>query len=303
MKRSAKKAIIISLCLMAAGILICAGVFFFSGFDFMKFDNSVYITNTHEISQEIRSININTDIADINILSTPDNSVKLTCYEDESKPHTITAENGLLTIKSAKKHWYDHIKLFSFRTPELTLYLPQDMYDSFIVNTNTGDISTENISATQMELESDTGHIDLQNTDYAELITAESDTGHISISNSNCNKLTAATDTGHVNLANVKAMDIEAETDTGDVCLQNTTSEGNISTEASTGDIIFENSDGRNIYAENSTGDIKGTILTSKTFTAHSSTGKVSVPNSQGTGIFEAETSTGDITISYSITQ
>ncbi|MBQ3486933.1 MAG: AbgT family transporter, partial [Clostridia bacterium] len=45
---------------------------------------------------------------------------------------------------------------------------------------------------------------------------------------------------------------------------------------------------------------ILGTILTDKVFSAHSSTGKVSVPATAAGGRCEAETSTGDIRLSIS---
>ncbi len=303
MKKSKKITITIALCFIFAGVLICAGVFIASNFNFERFDSSVYITNDYKLNEKINNININCDTAGINILISEDNTCKITCYENEKLPHTVMLEDGTLTITKAQKHWYDYIKMFSFRSPKITLYLPDEMFDSLIVNTDTGYVNTESISATTMELKTSTGHINLQSTAYAEYIDVKASTGKVNISNTNCNKLKSETSTGDIALMNINAIEVEAKANTGDIRLQSTIAEGNISAKASTGDIIFEDSDGKNIFAKTSTGHITGTILTSKNFTANSSTGKVSVPNTQGTGIFEASASTGDIIISYSLTQ
>ena len=69
---------------------------------------------------------------------------------------------------------------------------------------------------------------------------------------------------------------------------------------SSTGDIRLTDVDGANLILSASTGDITGTIRTDKVFTAHASTGKVSVPGTTTGGRCEAETSTGDIRLSIS---
>ena len=87
---------------------------------------------------------------------------------------------------------------------------------------------------------------------------------------------------------------------TGEVILTDLVCSGDLRVESSTGDIRLTDVDGANLYLSASTGDIEGTILTDKVFSAHSSTGKVSVPAAAAGGRCEAETSTGDIRLSIS---
>lgn len=299
MKKAKSTLIIVAVCLMVTGLLICAGLMFALNFDFTRLDNTVYVTHSKEFTDEILGINVDTDIADIYLVPSKENAVKVVCTEKENSPHNITLANGTLKIKNAEKHWYEYISAFSFNKSKITIHLPETLYTSLDLNTNTGSINIEGISATQMNVETDTGHISLNSIGWSESVSLEADTGHINVSDTRCNKMNAQTDTGSVTLSDVKYYDLICESDTGDITLTNVISEGNINTETDTGDIIFDNSDAVNIYAKSSTGDISGTIVYVKTFSAHSSTGKVDVPNTTGTGVFEAKTSTGDIKISY----
>ncbi len=299
MKKSKSTLIIVAVCLMAAGLLICVGLMLVLEFDFTRLDNTVYVTHSREFTGEILGISVDTDVANISLVPSAENSVKVVCTEKENSPHNITLENGTLRIKNADKHWYEYISAFNFNKSEITLHLPETLYTSLDLNTNTGSIDIEGISAEQMNAETDTGHIILSTIGWSENVNLEADTGHINVSDTRCNKMNAKTDTGHVTLSEVKYHDLICESDTGDITLTNVISEGNINAETDTGDIIFDNSDAVNIYTKSSTGDISGTIIYVKTFSAHSSTGKVDVPNTTGTGVFEAKTSTGDIKISY----
>ena len=64
----------------------------------------------------------------------------------------------------------------------------------------------------------------------------------------------------------------------------------------STGNINFDSSDASYIEAYTSVGNITGNLLTGKTFTATSDTGKVNVPSTTGNPCI-LKTSTGNIKI------
>ena len=68
-----------------------------------------------------------------------------------------------------------------------------------------------------------------------------------------------------------------------------------ISAERSTGNVNFENSDAAGICVKTSTGDVTGTLLTEKVFTAETSAGSISVPDTKTGGKCEITTSTGNI--------
>ncbi len=300
MKKCTKVAIITALSLIIAGILIFTATMFTLGFDFSKLDNSKYTTNTYEYSDLIRSIYIDVDTTDVTILPASDNVLKVVCFEKEDAPHSVTIVNNALKINNQEKKWYEYISVANIERAKITLYVPDANYSTLSVETDTGDITINDIT-------------------FSDEISAECHTGEIYISNPKTNKLSAEATTGHITIENVtptviiennndeystlisiNPMNIDAETSTGDITFRNVRTGGNITAEASTGDIKFEKSDAENIHTETSTGDITGFIISEKTFKAHSSTGKVNVPETTGDGVFEAETSTGDINITYS---
>lgn len=298
MKKSKKVAIIIAVCLICVGLIISLGVVIATGFNFMMLDSSVYVTNTHEITESISNIQVNTNTTDIKLLSHQEEDIKVVCFEREDKPHNITVENGTLKISNSKTPWYKNIS-FSFRSAEVTVYLPQTLLSNISIDTDTGYIEADGIYASSMNFETDTGYISLNGINESDTLSAHSDTGSVSISDATCDEITAETDTGSVTISAVYCSNLEAESDTGRVTIANTISENKINAETDTGDVIFDHSDAKSIYAKSSTGDIEGTVLTQKTFTARSSTGRVNVPNTSGSETFEAKTSTGDINISY----
>ena len=72
---------------------------------------------------------------------------------------------------------------------------------------------------------------------------------------------------------------------------------GRIDLERSTGEVFFDGCDASEIKVKTSTGDVTGTLLSSKVFITHSSTGRIAVPDSITGGRCEITTSTGAIEI------
>lgn len=299
MKKCTKTALITAISLIVAGILIFTAAMFTMDFDFSRLDNSKYTTKTYEYSDLIRSIYIDVDTTDVTILPTSDNKLKVVCLEKEDSPHSVTIVNNALKINNQEKKWYEYISIVNIERAKITLYVPDANYSTLSVETDTGDITVNDITfSDEISAECNTGDIYISNPKTNKLST-EATTGHITIENVTPTVITENNNDEDSMLISINPMNIEAETSTGDITFRNVRTGGNITAEASTGDIIFEKSDAENIHTETSTGDITGFIISEKTFRAHSSTGKVNVPETIGDGVFEAETSTGNIDIKY----
>jgi len=278
MKKSKNLLTVIALCLIGTGLLTCTGVMAVLGFDFTRLDNSVYVESTYEFSQKITDIVIDISTSDIKILPSADSKAKVICYEDEDDKHVTSVQNGTLTITKAKKEWYEYLKLgFNFRSPDITIYLPQSNYDSIKIDNSTGDTFIDSINAKNINIECSTGDITLNNLEVFGINLEAS--------------------TGDIELNNLTAHNMDMEVSTGDMDINHTTCSGSMELEASTGDITFNYSDAKAITAETSTGHITGTLLTAKSFFADTSTGDIDVPRTTGDRC-ELETSTGNIRIS-----
>lgn len=276
MNKSRKILTTVALCLIVAGLLTCTGVMAFLGFDFTKLDNSVYTENSYEFSDAIKDISIDAGTADIKILPSNSNSTKVVCFEDETDKHSISLHNGKLTITKNAKEWYEYISGFSFRSPDITLYLPQGTYDSANITVSTGDIALNDINVANIDIDSSTGNVTLTDTESY--------------------KVNIESSAGDIEFNNVTAHSADIEVSTGHVDINHTILSGDIEIETSTGDITFNLSDANSISAETSTGHITGTLLTAKSFFTDTSTGDVDVPRTTGSRC-ELETSTGDIKI------
>ena len=155
------------------------------------------------------------------------------------------------------------------------------------------------LSNTSLQVELNTGDLAVSDLDI-ETVLVDLNTGRAEISGVKMKSIVAHSDTGDLLLSDLTPVLAELSVNTGDIRLTNVVCSGDLRCESSTGDIKLTDVDGENLYLKASTGDITGTILTEKVFTANCSTGKVSVPATTSGGRCEAETSTGNITLSYS---
>ena len=313
-----KKTLILSIILMIIGSLIFVVSMSINKWDFSKFGNSKYETNTYEITQEFEDIIINSDTFDIEFELTNDNECKIICVEEEKYKHDVSVQNNKLKINLIdNKKWYDYIS-FGFTNPKITIYLPNNEYNSLIIELSTGDIEIpSNFQFSMIDIKLSTGDVKCM-ANVTSSINVTTSTGDVDLSNMFSNSINIATTTGTVDLKNVNCDEsINIKVTTGDVKLNNITCDNFISTgstgdvvlknliainkidiKRNTGDIRFELSDAKEIKVVTTTGDVEGTLLSNKIFLTDSDTGSIEVPKTSTGGICEITTDTGDIIIS-----
>lgn len=318
MKRNAKIWIIVAVTLVILGTVMFSAALVALDFDFGGLETVKYETNTYKINEYFDNISVNTKTASV-VLELSDNEVcEVVCYERSNVKHAVSVEEGTLNVSvSDDRKWWEHITLFSFKTPKITVYLPRNEYSGLSVRNNTGnvnvskdfsfetldisvDTSNVNVAARvsgEARMECDTGNINIENTSFGSA-DISCDTGNISIKSVKVNgKLCIETDTGRTKLSDTTCKTLEAESDTGNIVLENVIADESLSLKTDTGDIIFKKSDAPEIYAKTSTGDVKGSLLSDKVFSTHTSTGKIKVPETSQGGKCEIKTSTGNINI------
>jgi len=309
--------------LIAAVILVFLGLIMFTmvlaanGWDFKKLGTVQYETNTHTIEESFSDISVNTDTADIVLVPAGDGACKVVCHEEVKVKHTVSVQNGTLTIKSVdERKWYEHITI-SFESPKITVYLPETEYGTLAIQESTGDIeipkdfvfknidvvsSTGDINACASALEgirikTSTGAIRVENV-TAETVELSVSTGDVNASSVNCTgDVTVGVSTGDAILNGISCKNITATGSTGNIVLRDTIASGNMSIKRSTGNVKFENCDAGELTIKTSTGNVCGSLLSEKIFIARSDTGKIDVPQTTAGGKCEINTSTGNITI------
>lgn len=317
MKPLSKKTRRIALLLCAAGLLILLVSFIATGFDVKKLETVAYETNTYEITDYFTDITVKTQTADLRFVPWEEEYCKVVCHEEEKVKHTVTVQKKTLVIDvTDTREWYDHIGM-SFEDAELTVYLPKKEYDALEIEGDTGDVELpEDFTFEKGEVKTDTGKITWKATVINSLVI-ETDTGEVKVDTDTFEQLEIKTSTGDVSvdsvavaylisvetgtgeilLNNIKCRILSAETNTGEICIKDTVAGLNGTILSQTGDVTLEDSDAvESLYIKTNTGDVTGTLLSGKQFQTETDTGNVDVPASNGYPCVII-TDTGDIKI------
>ena len=273
-------AILIAVLVVAIGGGLCFAGLSTVNFKFDKLDRTEYVTNTRSMGT-VRAIDIQCDRADVELVAEGEADCKVVCFESDREKYAVDAVDGTLVIRPAGNGRSWSLFSFGFKSPKITVYLPAGRYEMLKASLATGDITADRALS-------------------FDRVDVELDTGDLSFSGVQADRITVRSHTGDLRLSDMKPESADFSVNTGEVILTDLVCSGDLRVESSTGDIRLTDVDGANLYLSASTGDIEGTIRTDKVFSAHSSTGKVSVPATAAGGRCEAETSTGDIRLSIS---
>jgi DUF4097 and DUF4098 domain-containing protein YvlB len=317
MRKTTKIWLIAATVLLLAGALLFGGVMAFLKWDFLKLGTDRFETNTHELTDEIRSIDVRTNEADIALLPSDTDACRVVCYENVLVKHAVEVKDGTLSIRAEDtRKWYHRIG-FSFHHPTVTVYLPQGQYEALTVKGNTGDVAIPaELGFAGIDVEVRTG--DVKN--YASAtgdIRISAGTGGILVERVSCHSLSLTVSTGDISAASVVCAgdasvtvstgdthltdlscgDLSTTGNTGDLFLKNVVAAGRLSAERSTGDMYLDSCDAAEIFILTDTGDVEGTLRTEKIFMTKSDTGDIEVPKTVTGGRCEITTDTGDIRI------
>ena len=286
--------------LITATVLIVTGCILFVGvMSKMSWDltDGRYETNTHTVTDGFTDISIDTTTADIIFAPSESDTVSVVCYEEVNVKHRVSVEGGVLVIEEVDtRTWYQHIDIFSGK-PKLTVYLPKGDYGSLMLKVTTGDVTIpDGYSFATAAVQVTTGDITCSAA-VTETATVKSTTGDVTLSSMICGDVTVGVSTGKITLTDMTCRDLTTTGTTGDVVLRNVMGSGTFIIKRGTGDVTFDACDAAALTVNTTTGDIIGTLLSSKTFEAHTTTGRVSVPSGADGGKCELTTTTGDIRI------
>ena len=322
MRKSVKVSILIASILSVVGLVVSTVGLFLMGFDFSKLNTMPTQTNTHVVTEEFRSISIQTNTADVVFVFSEEEECKVVCQEPEGLTHSVSVEEGLLEgtlvikVQDGRK-WYDQIGI-SWGEIKVTVYLPYSLFlGDLSIETNTGDVEIPDFfTLRSVDIVTDTGDVSVGNVNVAGNVSIATDTGDISLDSLlTFGALRVKTNTGDVDCIGGFAKSIDAKTNTGTMDFQYVETEGAFFASANTGnillratevgskltgvtntgDVTFDRSDAASISVTTDTGDVTGSLLSEKIFFANSKTGKIQTPKGMSGGECEITTDTGDI--------
>lgn len=307
--------LIVGAVLVVLGLISFAVVMTINHWDFHRLSTVKYVTNTHSITEAFTSIDINTDAAGIVFVPTDADSCEVVCHEAENILHSVTVEGGCLTIRvQDNRKWYDYIGIYN-GAPKITVTLPQGVYQSLTVKTDTGktevpgDFSFETVdisgstgnvdcfasASESLKIRVTTGKVRVEDLSAGDVDLRVS-TGGITASKLSCSGiLSIQTSTGRTVLTDVSCGVLTSTGSTGNITLENVTASKDFSIVRSTGNVEFIKCDAEELSVRTDTGRVYGSLLTNKVFICRTSTGRIDVPKTATGGKCEITTDTGNI--------
>ena len=320
MKKATKIWLIIAALLVVAGLALFTAAMSAYRWNFTRLSTVTYETNTYEIGEDFRNISINIDTADVVFALSDSGSCRVECYEEEKAKHSVTVQEGTLTIQlvdeRSPEDYIQHIGI-NVGSPKITVYLSEGQYASLSVRGSTGDIdvpeamqfgdvdisfSTGDVSffasaAASVKIKTGTGSIRMEHTSAGTLDLSVS-TGHIAVSDAACDgNVQVSVSTGKVSFTNLRCQSLLSQGNTGDILMENVIATDSFSIKRTTGDVALVRCDASEIFIKTTTGDVHGSLLSEKMFIAQTDTGDVTVPRISSGGMCQINTTTGDIHI------
>lgn len=324
MKKNKKYALIISAAAVVVGLGIAAGAVGTAWFDrdtAAVGENKFYLNSldtrnlqarTYTVDEKFSSVKINETSSNIFIQPSKDKTCRVECYEGEKTHYDVRVENGELNITRRDRH--NLIEFGIFAENPLTVYLPENEYgdidistasgdvefggaftaDMVNVDTASGDVKAGALTCRKLTVNGASADIDLGNVDCEEL-SVKTASGEIELDYVTARELSARSTSGDIDMRNVHADSLKTTTASGEMELQNVTAGVKMNLESTSGDIGLERCDAGELKISSTSGSVYGSLLTGKTFIAHSTSGDIDIPRTDDGGRCEVSTTSGDI--------
>lgn len=273
MKKSIKIFLILSVALMALGLILCVGSFASVGFDISRFigvDSTELMEKNVDIQgRMITELELD-DISGINaaynvkLVPSADGDFHLSYCVYGRNDLCWEATNQVLRISAPNSEWKDiigNVISFGSNAVPLTIEVPAS------VATIRCDVDVVELSCEDLTLDGDlsclgdVSGLDLQNVAVKGNLTAESDTGEIHLENVKAGYLEADCEYGSMELTNVTADNMTLSADTGSIEMASVSARGILEVSADYGDILMDDVYGGDIRATGDTCDIEFSSL------------------------------------------
>ena len=276
------------------GLITAGAVLFVSGACFMAVSgmgasgSGSLVDKTTELGS-IDELDIDMSSEDVFIYLGNENSVHYIAYDD--KIPEISEKGGKLTVREPhSKSWF-HFNRNADTRVEITID-KEELRDSEI-SSSSGDIVIRGVNFGG-KVKASSGDISISRTSNTKDIQLETSSGEIFIEECKFGSLVSTQSSGDITINDIKADSISLETSSGEIKTEDTDTDS-LKLKASSGDVSVELTGGKEDYNYDlsvSSGDMKidGSKKDGRSFTEDNSAAKK----------VTAETSSGDITISFS---
>lgn len=295
---------------LIAFVCIAGAAFLFYVIDIQAYKEYLYDVNQEKSFgvENVKSINIDSFKAKVNVIETDDNNVKIHIYgkiyskDNKLKNPVIELNDGKLIVKERNEpkiriginlnigDWFGENKMI------IDLFLPKVYKEKLMIESSSGDVIADSINLKDLDIDTFSGDIKINRitTDNAGL---ETSSGNIAVGDITNNKeLKINTFSGNQSFINIKSETVYAETSSGNISLGSVDAdkvEGN----SFSGDIISKKIKGSVLELSTSsgnliTGEAQSGKINCKTFSGDIKFNGISFTDSN------METSSGEVILS-----
>ena len=259
MRHSAKIALLVGAILVILGIAAILSALVIADFRLGGLSSVTYHTETYSVETDFDNIDIRDTEYDIRLRPSKDGTCRVICDETEKIFHTVTVENGTLTVtRTDTRAWYECIGIFwsDLRTPTVTVYLPMSEYRSLYSKTVSGNIDiAAGLSFADTPLLSAGGNVTFSGTVNGAL-SAKTVSGDI-VLEASAGDLTVSSTSGDISLPRLTVESLQADSSGGDIAISSATVSGNAVLKAVSGNVNVHSTDAGTLQAKTTSGDIE----------------------------------------------
>jgi len=254
---------------------------------------------THSIDTAgLNSININWVSDRINVTYYDGDEIKITEYAQrelrDNEKFGISTSGGTLTIRFRESDGLRNVNMPRKRLEVIVPLRLCDSLDKLTVNSVSGNIDIDGVSASTIKTDSTSGGINIANINVQSL-SAYSTSGAITLASVHTESMNIDSLSGAIRLSESSAGTLRGSTTSGAVDVDGVY--GNVTLKSLSGKVTLNNSASDSILAVDTT---SGTLVMSGAFSrvnAKSLSGRISITSSRVPSSLKADTTSGSITI------
>ncbi|MBD2868062.1 DUF4097 family beta strand repeat-containing protein [Paenibacillus arenilitoris] len=217
-----KKLAAIALIMLGVGVI--GAMVSFDWNDIRNFGTRPYLEERTVEAAGIDTINVRTSSIDVEVVRGKSDAVQIRLdgrasekYLDRFELIAEQDDNGLLIEGTYKDMFFVG---FNFVNVDLIVEIPDRLWQSLEVNSNSGNIDLENVRAASASAESGSGNLELENM-QADDMSLKSGSGNIEVDGLTAKNVTLQTGSGGLEMENYTADQIKATSESGNITLEN----------------------------------------------------------------------------------
>ena len=257
MNSGKKAALIIALCLIAAGLIL--GGIALAANQFHPENLTKQTSSLKEVSYSVdepfTALDIHGVSGDVRLLPSADGRCRVECMENEEQTHRVEVRGGTLYVERQVHQQIGVTFSFGFSERDyIHIYLPECDYEKLILETTSGDADCPaDFSFGEASLSATSGDIDFRSgVEGALAVSATS--GEVEVSGVSPGSLSVTSTSGKIRLSEVDAGDLSLSATSGEIILERSTLRGEGRLKTTSGDQKLEKVSCASLTLESSSG-------------------------------------------------